>query len=298
MGFARKEATIEAIPLDELTPSQLEKKIIEGVKRYATRNENWAKATKNTPFLGQITGMGIESANLVDITMSIERQFLTRKTKKVPINAEGTEFRLEDGDLGKLMILEGQDTFAATPGLAVKMLMELGHTQTDPSYLEDVMSFAYIVIVGEGYRLNDSLQKLSMRINKAPDENTKTEWLQSLCEQIKIAKEYVNTIGDPARLAQTRMRAYEEELDRYQGLNKEIQGIGDRTVSMDDAEREALKSKLAALKLRSNKNRMILRVVESVAKDCGKRSPLEENEVQKIKTKLESTLLEMESWMV
>jgi hypothetical protein len=297
MGFARKEATIEAIPLEQLAPSEVEKKIIDGVKRYATKHENWAKATKNTPFLGQITGMGIESANLVDITMSIERQFLTRRTKKVPINPEGTEFRLDIGELGKLMILEGQDTFAATPGLAVKMLMDLGHMQTIPNYLEDVMSFAYVVIIGEGYRLNDSLQKLSMRIDKAPDENTKTEWLQSLREQIRVAREYVNTIGDTARLAQVRMRAYEEELERYQNLSKEIQTIGDRTVSMNDAEREALKTKLAALKLRSNKNRMILRVVESVAKDCGNRSSLEEGEVQKIRTKLGATLSEMEKWM-
>lgn len=297
MGFARKEAMIEAIPLEQLTPSEVEKKIIEGVKRFATKHDNWANATKNTPFLGQITGMGIESANLVDITMSIERHFLTRKTKKVPVNPESTEFRLEEGEMGKLMILEGQDTFAATPGLAVKMLMELGHMESDASYLEDVMSFAYVVIVGEGYRLNDSLQKLSLRIDKAPDETTKTEWLQSLREQIKIAKDYVNTIGDTDRLTQTRMQAYEQERDRYDALRKEIEKLNDQTISTGETEREAYKSKLAALKLRSNKNRMILRVVESVAKDCGHRSPLEENEVQKIKVKLESTLSEMEKWM-
>ncbi len=297
MGFARKEATVEAIPLEQLSPSEVEKKIIEGVKRYATKNENWAKATKNTPFLGQIIGMGIESANLVDITMSIERQFLTRKTKKVPINAEGNEFQLEDGEMGKLMILEGQDTFAATPGLAVKMLMEFGHMQTDVSYLEDVMSFAYIVIIGEGYRLNDSLLKLSLRIDKAPDENTKAEWLQSLREQVKVAREYVGTVGDTTKLMKTRMQAYEEEKERYLSLCKEIQNMGDRTISMNDSEREVFKSKLAALKLRSNKNRMILRVVESVAKDCGRRSLLEENEVQKIKAKLESTITDMERWV-
>ncbi|HSE42321.1 MAG TPA: hypothetical protein VLH08_16265 [Acidobacteriota bacterium] len=298
MGFARKEATIEAIPLEQLSPSDVEKKIIDGVKRYATKHENWTKATKNTPFLGQIIGMGIESANLVDITMSIERQFLTRKTKKVPINAEGTEFQLEDGELGKLMILEGQDTFAATPGLAVKMLMELGHMQTNPSYLEDVMSFAYVVIVGEGYRLNDSLQKLSLRIEKAPDENTKAEWLQSLREQIKVGRDYVSTVGDTVKLMQTRMKAYEQEKERYETLWKEIQSMGDKTISMSDPERDAFKSKLAALKLRSNKNRLILRVVESVAKDCGRRSQLEENEVTRIKSKLESTLIDMQRWMI
>lgn len=296
MGFARKEATIEAIPLEQLSPSEVERKIIDGVKRYATKQENWAKATKNTAFLGQITGMGIESANLVDITMSIERQFLTRKTRKVPMNHDGSEFLLEDGEIGKLMILEGQDTFAATPGLAVKMLMDLGHMGKDPAYLEDVMSFAYVVIIGEGYRLNDSLQKLSLRIDKAPDETTKSEWLQSLREQTKVATDYVNTIGDPEKLTQTRMQAYEQERDRYRALCKEIENAGDSTLAINEAEREVYKSKLAALKLRANKNRMVLRVVESVARDCGNRSPLEETEVQKIKSKLETTLAEMQKW--
>jgi hypothetical protein len=296
MGFARKEATIEAIPLEQLSAAEVERKIIDGVKRYATKQDNWAKATKNTAFLGQITGMGIESANLVDITMSIERQFLTRKTRKVPMNNDGSEFLLEDGEIGKLMILEGQDTFAATPGLAVKMLMELGHMEKDPSYLEDVMSFAYVVIIGEGYRLNDSLQKLSLRIDKAPDETTKSEWLQSLREQIKVAADYVNTVGDTAKLSESRMQSYEQERARYAALCKEIEIASDQTVSSNEAHQVAYKSKLAALKLRANKNRMVLRVVESVARDCSNRSALEEAEVQKIKAKLAATLAEMQKW--
>ncbi len=296
MGFARKEATIEAIPLEQLSPLEVERKIVDGVKRYATKQENWAKGTKNTAFLGQITGMGIESANLVDITMSIERQFLTRKTRKVPMNHDGSEFLLEDGEIGKLMILEGQDTFAATPGLAVKMLMDLGHMEKDSAYLEDVMSFAYVVIIGEGYRLNDSLQKLSLRIDKAPDETTKSEWLQSLREQIKVATDYVNTVGDTAKLSESRMQSYEQERARHAALCKEIESASDQTVSSNEGDREAYKSKLAALKLRANKNRMILRVVESVARDCGNRSLLEEAEVQKIKSKLGTTLAEMQKW--
>jgi hypothetical protein len=50
------------------------------------------------------------------------------------------------------------------------------------------------------------------------------------------------------------------------------------------------------LRLRANKNRMVLRVVESVARDCGNRSSQEEMEVQKIKAKLQATLEEMQKW--
>ena len=151
MAFKRNETVVEAMDLnDHSRPEDAERRIIDGrSKKYATHQDNWAKADKNTPFLGRIIGMGIESANLVDITMSIERQFLTRKTKRVPVDQDGSVFRLEDGELGKLVILEGQDTYAATPALAIKMLMDLGHMKRDEKYLEDVVSFAYVVVVGE-----------------------------------------------------------------------------------------------------------------------------------------------------
>ena len=83
MAFTRSATTVQPVELSTLSPSEVERRIIQGVRRFATRQDNWASADKNTPFLGTITGMGIESANLVDITMFIERQFLTRKTKRV-----------------------------------------------------------------------------------------------------------------------------------------------------------------------------------------------------------------------
>ena len=90
MAFKRTETAVEPMDLARASPAVVERRIIDGVRRYATHQDNWAKADKNTPFLGQITGMGIESANLVDITMSIERQFLTRKTKRVPVSQDGS----------------------------------------------------------------------------------------------------------------------------------------------------------------------------------------------------------------
>src|SRR5687768_2725300 len=122
MAFKRKETVIEAVDLNAISPDEAERKIIAGVKKYATNEANYSKADANTPYLGHVIGMGIESSNLADITMSIERQFLTTLTKRVPVSEGSSEFKLEPGELGKLRILEGQDALAATPGLSIKML--------------------------------------------------------------------------------------------------------------------------------------------------------------------------------
>src|SRR5271169_5429166 len=135
MAFKRKETVIEATDLNTISPDDAEKRIIAGVKKYATNETTWSNADANTPYLGHIIGMGIESSNLADITMSIERQFLTKKTARVPVAEGSSEFRLEYGELGKLRILDGQDSLAATPGLSLKMLMDLGHMPKGEAYL-------------------------------------------------------------------------------------------------------------------------------------------------------------------
>ena len=142
MAFMRKQAVIEALDINTITPDDAEKRITAGVKKYATNEVNFAAADANTPYLGHIVGMGIESSNLADITMSIERQFLTKMTTKTPVAEGSAEYKLTVGELGKLRILDGQDALAATPGLSVKMLMDLGHMAANAAYLEKVMSFA------------------------------------------------------------------------------------------------------------------------------------------------------------
>src|SRR5207248_302905 len=121
MAFKRKETVVEATDLNTISADEAEKRIIAGVKKYATNEANFSAADANTPYLGHIIGMGIESSNLADITMSIERQFLTKMTTRVPVTDGSADFRLEAGELGKLRILDGQDALAATPGLSLKM---------------------------------------------------------------------------------------------------------------------------------------------------------------------------------
>src|SRR5882672_5722136 len=148
MAFKRKETVIEAIDLNGIAPDEAQSRIIAGVKKYATNEANWSAADANTPYLGHIVGMGIESSNLADITMSIERQFLTKMTTKIPLSEGSADYKLASGELGKLRILDGQDALAATPGLSVKMLMDLGHMPKHDAYLAKVMSFAYVMATG------------------------------------------------------------------------------------------------------------------------------------------------------
>ena len=71
MAFMRKQAVVEATDINAIPPHEAEKRITAGVKKYATNEANYASADANTPYLGGVVGMGIESSNLADITMSI-----------------------------------------------------------------------------------------------------------------------------------------------------------------------------------------------------------------------------------
>jgi tellurite resistance protein len=293
MAFKRSETAVVATDLNSLTPSEVEKRIIEGVRRYATNQTNWSQADKNTPFLGSITGMGIESSNLVDITMSIERQFLTRRTKRVPLEEDPSRFRLEEGELGPLMILEGQDTYVATPGLAVQMLMDLGHMPRDARYLEDVVSFAYVVVVGEGYRLNESLRKALRKSESGGDQAGREDALanaQTLAEQ---AKSYAKALADPAAVAQARREAFDRERKEVEGIEAEVAGLTDKlkefALSDDTAMSAKLRSRQVALKLRLNTARLKLRVAEAVANHRGERSAVENEKVGQIRRLLSET---------
>lgn len=291
MAFKRTEAAIEPLDLTHAPPGVVERRILDGVRRYAAHADNWSKADKNTPFLGHLIGMGIESANLVDITMSIERQFLTRKTKRVPVGEDGSAFRLEDAgpDVppGKLMILEGQDAVAATPGLAVKMLMDLGHMPADRAYLEDVVSFPYVVVIGEGYRLYDSMRKLVGKIDRIEDPGSRAEAISNLKALFDQAREYAATVQDPDALARTRRAAYEREKGQVAGVEIELADVvaklAEATSARDEAALETLRARQVALRLRLNTSRVKLRVAEEVARHSGLRNLVEEAKVQAIR---------------
>ena len=65
MAFKRKETVVEATDLNTITAAEAEKRIIAGVRKYATHEANWSKADANTPFLGHIIGMGIELTRII-----------------------------------------------------------------------------------------------------------------------------------------------------------------------------------------------------------------------------------------
>lgn len=296
MAFKRSEAVVEAVPLEALTAAEVEKRIIAGVRRYAGNQENWAKADKNTPFLGSLIGMGVESANLVDITMSIERQFLTRLTKRVPPPDDPTKFRLEPSELGPLMILEGQDIHAATPGLAVKMLMDNGHMPKDPSYLKDVVSFAYIVVVGEAHRLNDTLRRTLRKLPAAADPAARQEIAANLRALVQQARSYAEALADPAAVVRSRREAYHRERSEVEGLEAQLAEVAEKlkqiALSDDTGAAERLRSRQVSLRLRLNANRTRLRVAEAVANHSGERIPVEEQKVTDVRQMLLTSVAE------
>ncbi|MBI5208528.1 MAG: hypothetical protein HY927_00980 [Elusimicrobia bacterium] len=289
MAFKRKEAVVEAVDLNTITPEDAEKRIIAGVKKYATNEANWTKADGNTPYLGHIVGMGIESANLADITMSIERQFLTRKTTRVPVQGSETEFTLVDGELGKLRILEGQDSVMATPGLTIKKLMELGHMRADAAYLEGVASFATIVSVGAGHRLNDALRKTLARLEKlAPAERAEAKAnLQSLVQQ---TQDYEALLADAAALAASKQGDFQTDKASFDSLDAELRLINEKlkgVTATDDPSRAAsLRAEEAQVRTRIRMMRQKLVVSEETARGAERRTKVDEAKFQETRAVL------------
>ena len=298
MAFKRSEAVVEAVALETLSAGEVERRIIAGVRKYATNQANWTKADKNTPFLGNLIGMGIESANLVDITMSIERQFLTRMTHRVPLPEDPGKFRFEKGEPGPLMILEGQDIHAATPGLAVKMLMDAGHMPRDAGYLLDVVSFAYIVVVGEAYRLNDTLRKTLRKLPSAADPAARQEIAANVKTLVTQALSYAEALADPAAVARSRREAYHRERSELQGLETQLEEVTaklkDAALSDDTGVTDRLRSQQVSLRLKLNANRTRLRVAEEVANHSGQRIPVEEQKVADVRRLLLESAQEAE----
>lgn len=297
MAFKRKETVIEATDLNAISADEAEKRIIAGVKKYATNEANWSKADANTPYLGSIIGMGIESSNLADITMSIERQFLTKKTKRVPVAEGSPEFRLEDGELGKLRILDGQDALAATPGLSLKMLMDLGHMPKDESYLQKVVSFAYVSALGDGYRMNDALRKVLDKAGRLSGPE-KDEAVQNLKTLISQAKAYEAQLGDPAALAAAKGKTYDNDKAAYDALSQELAmttgKLKGATASGDSARLGQLRSEEAEIKTRLKMSGQRLQVSKEVASAAGSRAPVEEGKVQELRKRLEETVSQAE----
>ena len=297
MAFKRKETVIEAIDLNTITPEDAEKRIIAGVKKYATNETNWSKADGNTPYLGHIIGMGIESSNLADITMSIERQFLTKRTKRVPIAEGSSDVRLEDGELGKLRILEGQDALAATPGLSIKMLMDLGHMPSNNAYLGTVVSFAYIAALGDGYRMNDALRRLTLKIERLQGPE-RTEAIDNLKMMVGQTKVYDGQLADANALAAARQKAYENDKSASDSLARELEMTMDKikgvSASNDTARVASLRSEEAEIKTRQKMASAKLRVSQEVAAQAGKRSAVEQRKVDELRKTLADAIAQAE----
>lgn len=293
MAFMRKQATVEAVDLNTITPKDAETKIVAGVKKYATNEANFAKADGNTPYLGSIIGMGIESSNLADITMSIERQFLTKMTVKTPIAEGSSEFKLTAGELGKLRILDGQDALAATPGLSVKMLMDNGHMNADAAYLDTVVSFAYIMACGDGWKMADALKKMAAKAEKLAGAE-RAEAAANLKTLSAQASEYDATLADAAKLAASKQKTFLNDKAAYDALNTELNVTLEKVKGLsaggDAAALAKLRTEEAEIRTRLKMSAAKLRVSQEVAEAAGKRRPVDQQKVDAVRAALQEAI--------
>ncbi|MDX6770907.1 MAG: hypothetical protein SF051_15340 [Elusimicrobiota bacterium] len=293
MAFMRKQATVEATDLNTITPQDAEARITAGVKKYATNEANFAKADGNTPYLGSIVGMGIESSNLADITMSIERQFLTKMTTKVPLAEGSAEFKLAPGELGKLRILDGQDALAATPGLSVKMLMDAGHMPKNDAYLEGVVSFAYIMACGDGWKMADALKKMAAKAEKLSGAE-RAEAAANLKTLAAQAKDYDATLADAAKLAASKLKTFNNDKAAFDALSSELnmtlEKIKGLSAGGDAAALAKLRTEEAEIRTRLKMSAAKLRVSQEVAEAAGKRRPVDQQKVDAVRAALQEAV--------
>ena len=297
MAFMRKQAVVEATDLNGITPQDAETRITAGVKKYATNEENYAKADGNTPYLGHIVGMGIESSNLADITMSIERQFLTKMTTKIPLAEGSAEYKLAPGELGKLRILDGQDALAATPGLSVKMLMDLGHMPPSASYLGNVVSFAYVMAVGDGWKMADALKKMAAKAEKLQG-GERGEALANVKTLAAQAKDYDALLADPAKLAAAKQKTFAGDRASFDALNNELTVTLDKIKGLsaggDVAALARLRTEEAEIRTRLKMSAAKLRVSRETAEAAGKRRPIEDAKVAEVRRALQEAVAQAE----
>ena len=293
MAFMRKQAVIDAIDLAAITPEDAEKRIIAGVKKYATSEANFEKADGNTPYLGHIVGMGIESSNLADITMSIERQFLTKLTAKVPAADGSGEFKLAPGELGKLRILDGQDALAATPGLSVKMLMDLGHMPPASAYLDTVGSFSYIMACGDGWKMVDALKRVAAKASKLSGAE-KAEAAANGKTLAAQAREYDALLADAAKLAAAKQKTFGGDKAACDALNAELALVLDKIKGLsaggDPAALATARTEEAEIRTRLKMAAAKLRVSQQVAEAAGRRRPIDQKKVDAVRAALREAL--------
>ncbi|NNN04447.1 MAG: hypothetical protein HKL90_00965 [Elusimicrobia bacterium] len=292
MAFMRKQAVVEATDINTLPPDEVEKRITAGVKKYATNEANFAKADGNTPYLGQIVGMGIESSNLADITMSIERQFLTKLTTKVPLADGSAEYKLAPGELGKLRILDGQDALAATPGLSVKMLMDLGHMPSSASYLDKVVSFAYIMACGDGWKMADALKKMTAKAEKLAGAE-RADALSNVKTLAAQAKDYDTLLADAAKLSAAKQKTYLSDKASCDALDNELNVVLDKIKGHSGGDAAAiakLRTEEAEVRTRLKMSAAKLRVSKDVAEAAGRRRPIEDQKVAEVRKALQEAV--------
>jgi hypothetical protein len=293
MAFMRKQAVVDAVDLNTLTPDDAEKRITAGVKKYATNEANYAAADANTPYLGHIVGMGIESSNLADITMSIERQFLTKMTTKQPLSEGSSDYKLVAGELGKLRILDGQDALAATPGLSVKMLMDLGHMTKNDGYLDKVMSFAYVMATGDGWKMADALKKMAGKASMLAGAE-RSEALANLKTLVAQAKDYDALLADAAKLAASKAKAYTNDKSGFDALTSELnltlEKIKGASSGGDAGTLAKLRGEEAEIRTRLKMSAAKLRVSQEVSEAAGRRRAIEDKKVSEVRAALQSSV--------
>ena len=166
--------------------------------------------------------------------------------------------------------------------------MDLGHMQRDEKYLEDVVSFAYVVVVGEAYRLNETVRqdpaqaRLGQRAGGAGGDPRQPQGAGRAGPRVRRVTLRSGRRGEGSAGG---LRA--ESATIVAGVEKQLAVVSEKlkqvALSDDTGATDKLRAEQTALRLRLNTNRLRLRVAEEVAKHPGARIPVEERKVRDVR---------------
>jgi hypothetical protein len=175
--------------------------------------------------------------------------------------------------------------------------MDLGHMPKNESYLSQVVSFAYIIAVGDGWKMADALKKMTAKVEKLSGSE-RAEAIANAKALATQAKEYDALLADPAKLAAAKQKTYNNDKMAFDALNNELTMSLDKIKGLstggDAAALAKLRTEEAEIRTRLKMSAAKLRVSEEVAHAAGSRKPVEEAKVAEVRKALQESVAQAE----
>ncbi|HAZ07168.1 MAG TPA: hypothetical protein DCZ01_01295 [Elusimicrobia bacterium] len=171
--------------------------------------------------------------------------------------------------------------------------MDLGHMPRNEVYLKNVMSFAYVIAVGDGWKMADALKKMAAKAEKLAGAE-RAEAMVNLKTLAAQAKDYDAVLADPAKLAAAKQKTFASDRAACAALDNELAVVHDKIKGLsaggDAAALAKLRTEEAEIRTRLKMSAAKFRVSSEVAEAAGRRRPIEDAKVDSVRRALQEAV--------